>query len=181
MIKKLEPWKALLPWSSLEDIKDVENRTVADGARPSIDPHVSWTNPAIGVSAWNKRRAFLSLHAHAAHPIILSLLFLFFVPPTFTGLVLRPPVNTVRLFNQSHQCLHIWSPWIALSSQCHCQIHPCARGCSKPSSVCLVLRHGSLLLLLWIDEGHRRGVTTPGAPASAPTATAKALEWQPLL
>jgi hypothetical protein len=36
---------------------------------------------------------------------------MFLVPPTFIiTVILLPPINTVRFFDQTHQCLDIWIP-----------------------------------------------------------------------
>lgn len=85
-----------------ENVKDLEDRTVAEGTRTSIQPKLPRTHPAKSVPTWYERCAFLPHHAHAAHRIIPF-------HSTFLSLFLllchhrRLLISTVGFLQQSHQ------------------------------------------------------------------------------
>lgn len=116
----------------LKDIKDLDDRTVADRTRPSIDPQLPRTYPTKRVSAGNKRSPFFPIHAHATHRIIPPTCSTFsslaHIPPFL--LLLLCPIHALRLLNKSHQSLRPYvfscrtsAPHIALGCQRHGQVH----------------------------------------------------------
>ena len=85
-----------------ENVKDLEDRTVAEGTRTSIQPKLPRTHPAKSVPTWYERCAFLPHHAHAAHRII-PLHSTFLSPLLLLCHHRRLLISTVRFLQQSHQ------------------------------------------------------------------------------
>lgn len=105
----------------LENIENLINGTITEWAQASVQPQLSGTNPTIGMSAGDKRRAFMPLHAHAAH-------FLNTTSSSF-NVPLEAPllISTVRFLKQSHQRLQlrrgIHAPELTFGRQSSSKVH----------------------------------------------------------
>ncbi|RRT74876.1 hypothetical protein B296_00000962 [Ensete ventricosum] len=160
----------------LEDIEDVEDRTVAEGAGATVRQQLSCAQAAEGMPARDERRSLPPTHAHAAatppfassaafpSPVLLS--FLQQPHQRHRHRRLHPlPLHSTHLRRRSR-------PVIPLRCQRLSQIHRLGRSCSPHP------HHHLLRLLFWVnfvcDEGGIGGTEAPRAGAAAH-------ERQPLL
>lgn len=101
LISRIFHWSFRQP--ILENVKNLDDATIAKWARPSIQPQFPGTHPAKSVPAWNERSTFIPSHAHATHRII----------PLFSSSFLRRHrrrVPNLRLLQQPHQRHPPWCP-----------------------------------------------------------------------